>query len=324
MKIAIDIMVEQHPSKDLINGVLLSAKEDKENIFILVGDENYIWDHFPERPSNVRILPSKNIILPKNEPEQIIHYKESSMIKAINLVKNKFADGVISASNPELYFTAAVSLIKPIDNINTPALPSIFPTINGSQVMILDTSASLCSNSKQLLQYAKMGNIYSREVLGEYSPRIGLLNVGKGNNQQHPLIKETFQLLKMEKMNFIGYVTPQDVLSGGCDVIVADGFSGNVLVQSFEGSASSFFFFLKNTMEKDLKSKIGSVLFKNQISSISQKMKKIESFGSPILGLNRPVFKIHHASDAQEIYETIQQIKIFTELSLIDEFKNSN
>lgn len=209
-------------------------------------------------------------------------------------VKEGRADGCISAGNTGALMTAGLLIVGRIKGIERPALSPTFPTVDGKGFVMLDVGANADAKPEHLFQYALMGSIYAEKVRGIKAPRIGLLNVGTEDKKGNELTKAAFEFIKESGVvHFIGNVEARDLLNGVADVVVTDGFTGNITLKAIEGTALSVFDMLKEVLTSDLKSKLAAAVLKPKLKSIKNKMDYSEYGGAALFGLKAPVVKAH-------------------------------
>jgi glycerol-3-phosphate acyltransferase PlsX len=226
-----------------------------------------------------------------------------------NEVKEGRADGCISAGNTGALMTAGLFIVGRIEGIERPALSPTLPTLDGKGFLFLDVGANVDAKPEHLLQYAIMGSIYAEKVRGIKNPRIGLLNVGTEDKKGNELTKQAFELLKNTQLNFVGNVESRDLMNSIADVVVTDGFTGNIALKTIEGTALSVFSMMKSALTSNLKSKLAAGILKPELRGIKQKMDYSEYGGAALFGLKAPVIKAHGSSDANAIYNAIRQTR---------------
>jgi len=313
MKIAIDAMGGDHAPNSTIKGAILAANRYKDLEIILVGQEEQIKKHLSEElPANITILHASEVILTEDEPVKAVRRKkDSSIVVAAKLVKDNLADSVITAGNTGAFMTVGLLIGGRIEGIERPALAPVLPTIGKNGVLILDVGANMDPKPEHLAQYALMGSIYSEQVLGLQNPRVGLLNVGTEETKGNELTKQAFPLLQKLPVNFIGNVEARDIPEGVCDVLVCDGFSGNIVLKLTEGLASSIFHILKVELTRTFFSKIAALILKPGLRNIKKGMDYSEVGGAPLLGINGAFIKAHGSSDAKAIMNAVRQARTF-------------
>lgn len=319
MIIAIDAMGGDHAPDSNVLGGLEAAKEWKDTEIILVGDETRIRALLKEIPSNLKIVHTTEIIEAEDEPVKAVRRKkDASMVVAGRMVKEGNAQAMISAGNTGALMTTGLLVVGRIKGIERPALAPMIPTIDDGGTLALDLGANMDAKPEHLAQYALMGSIYRDKVHGITNPRVGLLNVGTEANKGNELTKEAYPLLEALPINFVGNVEARDVLNGVCDVLVCDGFAGNIMLKSLEGTASAMFSLLKQQFSKSLKTKIGAALLMPELRSLKGKLDYKEHGGAPLLGLNGLVLKSHGSSDAGAIKHAVRQARIAISNQLVE------
>lgn len=241
------------------------------------------------------------------------------MVLAAKAVKDGEADAVLSAGNTGALLAAGFFIVGRIKNIDRPGLLSTLPTVDGRGFDMLDLGANAENTPHHLHQYAILGSFYAENVRGIKRPRVGLLNNGTEASKGDPLRKETYALLAADdKLNFIGNVEARDLMDGVADVIVADGFTGNAVLKSIEGTAISILGQLKKAvLGGGLKAKLGALLLKDSLQEMRKSLDYSSAGGAVLFGLKAPVVKTHGSSDAKAVYSTIRQIRTMLETDVV-------
>ncbi|MDR0137331.1 phosphate acyltransferase PlsX [Metabacillus idriensis] len=309
MKIAIDAMGGDNAPKAIVEGAMKAVTLFKDIEITLYGRETLIKEHL-SNPERITIVHTDTVIEGTDEPVRAVRRKkDASMVLMTNAVKEGQADACISAGNTGALMTAGLFIVGRIDGIERPALSPTLPTIDGQGFLMLDVGANVDAKPEHLQQYAIMGSIYAKQVRGLANPRIGLLNVGTEDKKGNELTKAAFQLLKESDLNFIGNVEARDLLDGAADVVVTDGFTGNVALKTVEGTALSVFKMLKSALTSNMKSKLAAAVLKPQLKEIKGKMDYSEYGGAGLFGLKAPVIKAHGSSDPNAVYNAIRQAR---------------
>jgi len=309
MKLAIDAMGGDHAPQAIVEGVMkaISAFPDLE--VTLVGQEEKIKAYLTDA-TRITIIHTDEVIEGTDEPVRAVRRKKNaSMVLMANEVKEGRADGCISAGNTGALMTAGLFVIGRIEGIERPALSPTLPTLDGKGFLFLDVGANVDAKPEHLLQYAIMGSVYAEKVRGIKNPRVGLLNVGTEDKKGNDLTKQTFELLKETNLNFIGNVESRDLMESVADVVVTDGFTGNIALKTIEGTALSVFSMLKSALTSNFTSKLAAGILKPQLKVIKQQMDYSEYGGAALFGLKAPVIKAHGSSDANAIYNAIRQTR---------------
>lgn len=318
MRIAIDAMGGDKAPRTIVEGALLAAKEWNDTELILVGDSAQLEPLLASKPSNVRIHHAPDTIGSGDEPVKAVRRKkESSMVVAGRLVKDKEADALISAGNTGALMTTGLLVIGRIRGIDRPALAPMIPTMDGTGTLALDLGANMDSSAENLLQYAIMGSIYRSKVHGMAKPRVGLLNVGTEEQKGNELTKAAFPLLTEAPIHFIGNVEARDVLEGSCDVLVCDGFVGNILLKTLEGAAGTIFSALKTEFTRSFLSKLAAAVLKPGLTQFKKKLDYTEHGAAPFLGIDGLVLKSHGSSDANAIKNAVRQARTAIDAELV-------
>lgn len=320
MRIAIDAMGGDHAPKSTVEGAILAAKRFQEAEIILVGQEEAIKKYVDANiPANISIKHASEIILTEEEPVKAVRRKkDASMVVAAKMVKEKEADAMITAGNTGAFMTAGLLIAGRMKGIDRPALAPVLPTIGKNGVLILDVGANMDPKPENLAQYALMGKIYAEQVLGLQDPRVGLLNVGTEDTKGNDLMKKTFPLLQELPIQFIGNVEARDIPQGVCDVLVCDGFTGNVVLKLTEGLASSIFHLLKVEFTRNFLSKMAAYLLKPNLKHLKKGMDYTEVGGAPLLGIDGALIKAHGSSDAKAIMNAIRQAHLFLKNGVLE------
>ncbi|AOZ94184.1 phosphate acyltransferase PlsX [Paenibacillus crassostreae] len=313
MRIAIDAMGGDNAPHSNVDGALAAAIEWQDVDIILVGDQAQIEPllHGKEIPANLTIQHASEIISSDDEPVKAVrHKKDASMVVAGRMLKEGHADAMISAGNTGALMTTGLLVVGRMAGIERPALAPMIPTLDDVGVLALDLGANMDSKSQHLAQYGLMGSIYRQKVQGIAKPRVGLLNVGVEPGKGNELTKEAFPLLQEMPIHFIGNVEARDVMTGNCDVLVCDGFAGNILLKTLEGTAGAMFSLLKEQFNQSLKSKIGAAILMPQLKALKKKLDYSETGGAPLLGLSSLVMKSHGSSNGTAIKNAVRQTRI--------------
>ncbi|SET83889.1 glycerol-3-phosphate acyltransferase PlsX [Salinibacillus kushneri] len=307
MKLAIDAMGGDHAPESIVKGACMAVENISDLSIVLVGDEDQIKPHLTQT-NRIEIIHTTEVINTEDEPVRAVRRKkQASMVMMANEVKEGRADACISAGNTGALMSAGLFIVGRIKGIDRPALSPTLPTLDGKGFLLLDVGANVDAKPQHLLQYGLMGSIYAEKVRGIQSPRVGLLNVGTENQKGTDLAKKAFQLMEDAPINFVGNVEARDFLDGVADVVVTDGFSGNVALKSIEGTALGMFSMLKEVFMKNMKTKIAAGVLKSDLKGLKGKLDYSEYGGAGLFGLAAPVIKAHGSSNATAVYNAIQQ-----------------
>ena len=315
MKIVIDAFGGDYSPEESVKGAITSVNlipdveiiltGDKEKIEEILKTENYSGDR-------IEIVHAPDVISNNESPTMAIRRKtESSLVKALTLLKERDdIIGMISAGSTGAVLSGGLFIVGRMQGVKRPALSPFLPTVTGGKTLLIDCGANVDCKPEYLQQFAIMGSIYVKAMLGIENPRVGLISNGveehKGNEQIH----QTFELLKNTKdINFVGNMEAREMLSGDFDVLVADGFTGNVAMKSAEGTINAFMKMLKQEIgESGLKGKLGALMLKKVFKRMKARMNYTDVGGSPFLGLNKILIKSHGSSKARTIYSCVLQV----------------
>jgi glycerol-3-phosphate acyltransferase PlsX len=312
LRIAIDAMGGDLAPEEAVKGALEAAAEWPDTTFILVGDEQRVRPLLNGRtPPNVELRHAAGVIGPDDEPVRAVRRKkDASMVVAARMVKEGEADAMLSAGNTGALMAAGLLVVGRIPGVERPALAQTIPSVDDVGVLALDLGANVEARPEHLHMYAVMGSLYRQLVHGMERPRVGLLNVGTEEGKGTGLMKETYELLGSDPgIRFTGNVEARDVLQRACDVLVCDGFSGNIMLKSFEGAAALIMGELKRAFMKNAISKLAAAVVKPGLSRLRRKMDYKEYGGAPLLGLAGIVVKCHGSSDARAFRNGIRQAR---------------
>ncbi|WP_159887007.1 phosphate acyltransferase PlsX [Paenibacillus puerhi] len=319
MRIAIDAMGGDHAPQATVEGALLAAAEWPDTTVVLVGDNARIEPLFQGRkPANVEVVHASEVIEADDEPVKAVRRKkDASMVVAGRMLKERAVDGMISAGNTGALMTAGLLVVGRMKGIERPALAPMLPSMDGEGVLALDLGANMDATPEQLVQYAIMGSIYRSKVHGIREPKVGLLNVGTEAMKGNELTKAAYPLLEQAPVRFIGNVESRDVLSKPCDVIVCDGFAGNIMLKSLEGAASVIFSALKAEFTRTWYTKLAAATVKKGLGKFRNKMDYNEHGAAPLLGVDGLVLKSHGSSSALAVKNAVRQARIAVQSDLI-------
>lgn len=319
MRIAIDAMGGDHAPDAVVAGALQAAAEWPDTQLILVGRKDRLEPLLAGCPSNVRLHHAEEMIGAEDEPVKAVRRKkDASMVVAGQLVRAKEADAMISAGNTGALMATGLLVVGRIKGIERPALAPMIPSMDGEGVLALDLGANMDATPEHLLQYAIMGSVYRSKVHGVAKPRVGLLNVGTEPGKGNELTKAAFPLLQEAPIHFVGNVEARDVLSGTCDVLVCDGFVGNILLKSLEGTAGAIFSALKTEFTRSLSTKLAAAVLKPGLSQFKKKLDYTEHGGAPLLGIDGLVLKSHGSSDAHAFKNAVRQARTALQNGLVE------
>ncbi|MFT8314748.1 MAG: phosphate acyltransferase PlsX [Clostridium sp.] len=324
MIIAIDGMGGDNAPNAVVEACTEAVNEFGVNI-IITGNEQIIkreLEKYNYDKNKIDIVNASEVITPNEHPVMAIKKKkDSSLYKALNLVKEGKAQSIISAGSTGALMAGATFIIGRIKGIDRIALAPIMPGKN-STFMVVDAGANVDCKPQYLLQFAFMGKIYFENILKVNNPSIGLINIGVEEEKGNDLTKKVYKLLKEADFNFIGNVEPRDISNGDTNILVCDGFVGNTVLKMYEGVASNIFNILKAEIMSSTRSKIGGILLKPVFKSFKKKFDYTEYGGSPFLGTKGVVIKAHGSSNVKAFKNAIKQAKICYEGEFIDKISS--
>ncbi|MBB6735529.1 phosphate acyltransferase PlsX [Cohnella zeiphila] len=319
MRIAIDAMGGDLAPQAPVEGALAAAKEWPDTELLLVGKPDAINPFLGSgKPSNVTIVEASDKIESDDEPVRAVRRKpNASMVVAGRMVKEGGADAMISAGNTGALMAVGLLVLGRMKGIERPGLTSVLPSVDKAGVLALDLGANMDAKPEHLLNYALMGSMYRQKVHGMAKPRVGLLNVGTEAAKGNELSKAAFELLSAAPIQFIGNVEARDVLERRCDVLVCDGFAGNILLKAMEGAAETLFNVLRTELTSSLRSKLAAAALRPNFRRVRLMMDYKEHNGAPLLGVNGLVVKSHGSSDAASTRHAIRQARMAINNGLI-------
>ncbi|WP_332648108.1 phosphate acyltransferase PlsX [Lysinibacillus sp. 54212] len=313
MKLAVDGMGGDNAPQAIVEGVLLALEDFSDIEILLYGKQDEMNPYLKQHP-RLQIIHCEEVIEGEDDPARAVRRKkDSSMTRMLEAVADGTADACLSAGNTGALMAGGLFKVGRIDGVARPALATTLPTIDGNGFLMLDLGANSDAKPEHILQYAIMGDIYAKKVRGYSEPRIGLLNIGTEEKKGNELTKASFDLLQEGHINFEGNVEARELLNGVADVVVTDGFTGNMVLKSIEGTAGALFSMLKGAFMASTKSKLAAVLVKNDLKELKTKMDYTEYGGAALFGLKAPVIKAHGSSNARAIYSAIKQARTMVE-----------
>lgn len=325
MKIALDAMGGDNAPLETIKGAVAALEEVSELELVLVGKKEVIEAELSKYKYNkekIEIVDAREIIEMTDEPVVAVKSKkDSSMNRTLELVKDGRVDASVSAGNTGALITASQLKLKRIKGVMRPAIATMFPNKKGN-MLLLDAGATADCKPEFLNQYAMMGAKYLEILLGRKNPTVGLLNIGTESGKGNEVTRGAYELLKQnEKVNFIGNIESTEMLNGDVDVVVTDGFTGNMVLKTSEGVAKFILSSMKSEIEKSFIYKLGALLIKPALKTIVKKMDSSEYGGAIFLGLNGISIKAHGNSDSIAIKNAIKVANKFAQMKFIDELK---
>ena len=321
MRIIIDAMSGDNAPDEIVKGAVEAAAAYVDSQIVLTGDRKIIERSASEQKlslAKIEIIEASGVITMEDEPNSVVREnKDSSMTKGLLALRDN-GDAFVSAGNTGALQVGSSLLIRSIKGIRRPCLAAILPF--SSPVMLVDCGANINVMPEYLVSWAEMATVYMRNLFGIASPRVGLLNVGTEEQKGTKIEVETYRLLKESNdVNFIGNIEGRDIPFAPCDIIVTDGFNGNIVLKYTEGFGKFFMRTLKDLYSKNNRSKLSFLAMKNQIMDIKRQFDASEYGGAPLLGLSKPVIKAHGSSDAKALKNAVRQAITYTKTGVIDE-----
>ncbi len=322
IRIAVDAMGGDHAPLEIVAGAIGAAQSLPGIHIHLVGQPELLQEALdaaaPKDAQCLTVIPATQLIGNEESPAMAVRRKkDASIVVATRLLKEGRADALVTAGSTGAFMAAGLLVLGRLPGVERPALAPILPTASGQGVVVLDIGANMDAKPEHLAQYAIMGSIYAELVLGRPQPRIGLLNVGVEPGKGNQLIKDTHPLLEHLPINYIGSVEARDLLSGAADVVVTDGFVGNVLLKFMEGMAGTMFDLLKEEFTSSLQSKLGAGLLKPSLRRFKRKLDYSEYGGAPLLGVKQAMVKCHGSSRRLAIENGILQAARFVQQNFV-------
>lgn len=322
MRIAVDAMGGDYAPEEIINGTLMAAETWPDLELVLVGKQERISPFFKGmKPTNISLVEaSEEIGMDEHPANAVRKKKDASIVVATRLVKLREADAVVSAGSTGAQMAAALLGLGRIKGIERPAIGTVLPTAEGGK-LILDVGANLDASPEHLSQYALMGSIYAEKILRISNPRVGLLNIGSEEGKGNELTQKTYPLLKEAQINFIGNIEGRDVPYGRADVVVCEGFVGNVMLKTAEGLAGVFVQLIKERITSTMIRKLGAMAVKPGLKEFAQMMDYAEYGGAPLLGVNGISIICHGSSKTKAIFNAIRVAQECVQVRLIEQIR---
>lgn len=323
MRIIIDAMGGDNAPRAIVKGAVM-AKRGLGADIVLVGREDEVRACLREEGcDDIEVVNASEVITMEDDPSTATRRKkDSSMTVALNLLRDGQGDAVVSAGSTGALLTGATLIVKRIRGIRRAALAPVLPA-GEHGVMLIDCGANVECTAEYLLQFAFMGSFYAKKIMGCERPRVGLLNVGTEDTKGGDLQHQSFALLKKAheegRINFIGNVEGTGVFAGGVDVVVTDGFTGNVLLKTTEGVIKYMMKQLKGVFYKNLKTKLAAAALKGDLAVMKKSMDVNEVGGTALIGISKPVIKAHGSSDENSIFAAVRQAMAFVNSGIIAE-----
>ena len=326
MRIILDGMGGDNAPGAVVEGAVLASKEIEHEI-IIIGQEELIQNELNKyryNPKKISVVNAREVITNEEAPVRAVRSKkDSSIVRGINMVKNGEGDIFISAGSTGALLSGGLFILGRIQGIDRPALASVYPIVGGTPSLLVDAGANAECKPNNLLEFGIMGNIYMEKVIGRENPKVGLVNIGTEAAKGNTLTKAAYELLEQSDMNFIGNVEAREVPKGVCDVIVCDGFTGNVVLKLTEGLAWNILQVIKKKFTDGVKAKLGAALLIDKLSELKTEFDYSEYGGAPILGVKGPIVKMHGSSSANAVKNTILKGIPYVEEKVVETIQNS-
>lgn len=324
-KVAVDAMGGDNAPTEIVKGAVEAISENSKIKVYLTGRQEVIEKELTQYTYNkeqIEIVNATEVIETAEPPVMAIRKKkDSSIVVALNLVKDGICDAFVSAGSSGAVLVGGQLIVGRIKGIERPPLAPLIPTETGCSLLI-DCGANVDARPSHLVQFAKMGSVYMESVMGVSNPRVAIVNIGAEEEKGNALVKETFPLLKnCPEINFIGSIEARDIPTGYADVIVCEAFAGNIILKLYEGVGATLIKKVKAGMMTSLRSKIGALLVKPALKKTLKGFSLEEYGGAPLLGLNGLVVKTHGSSKANEIKNSILQCVTFKEQKINEKIK---
>jgi phosphate acyltransferase len=315
--IAVDAMGSDRAPKPELEGVLLAARHYNVKI-MLVGPEAQLKRELAAHPAArnvpVEIVNATEVIgMHEKAAHAVRAKKDSSMHVGMRLVRDKLASGFVTAGNTGAAMATAKLVLRALPGVDRPALAAVFPTSAGKPAILVDVGANVDCKPQNLAQFAVMGEIYCRAIFGVHKPSVGLLSIGEEETKGNDLTRQAFSLIKDLGLNFLGNVEGRDLYNGRVDVIVCDGFVGNVALKISEGLSAAVRFLLRESLKSTITSQVGALLSRKAFVDFQKRIDDSEYGGAPLLGLKGVAIVGHGSSNANAIKNAIRVAKQFAE-----------
>ena len=326
-RVALDAMGGDNAPEEIVKGAVEAVKKQKQIQVLLVGKEEILKQQlsaYTYPKEQIEIVHASQVIETAEPPVKAIRTKkDSSLVVAVNLVKQGRADAFVSAGSSGAVLVGGQILIGKIKGVERAPLAPLIPTAKGVTLLI-DCGANVDARPSHLVQFARMGSIYMEHVIGKKNPTVGIVNIGAEEEKGNALVKETFPLLKAcEDIHFVGSVETRDIPSGAVDVVVCEAFVGNVILKLYEGVGATLIQKIKKSMMTSLRSKIGALLVKPALKATLKDFDASEYGGAPLLGLKGLVVKTHGSSTSKEVCNSILQCVAFKEQQISEKSREA-
>lgn len=326
MKIIVDAMGGDNAPEAIVKGSVY-ARDRLGSELVLVGRQEEIEKYLGDDRHGIEIVDAREVISMEDDPSTATRRKkDSSMTVALSLLKNGGGDAMVSAGSTGALLTGATLIVKRVKGVRRAAMAPVLPSSENG-IMLIDCGANAECTPEYLLQFAYMGSFYARRMMGLSDPRVGLLNIGveptKGGALQHESYKLLTKAKEDGRINFVGNVEASTMLLGGVDVVVTDGFSGNIALKTAEGVAKWLFGELKGVFMSSTKNKLAAAVVKKDVKGIAKRIDPNEVGGTAFLGISKPVIKAHGSSGDEAFFAAIRQAMAFAEADIVGDIEKN-
>ena len=326
IRIGIDAMGGDNAPKEIVKGAVLASQLNKELCLTLVGDEgeiNRILEEEKADRSHIDVVHTTEVIEGEDQPVKAIRRKkDSSLVVMMNLLKEGKLDGVVTAGNTGAALAGGIFIVGRIEGVSRPAITAIYPSLNPT--VILDIGANVDISPEHLVEFAKMGSIFAKIAFKKEDVKVGLINIGTEETKGSELLKKAHPLLKeTPEISFYGNVEARDIPKGIVDVVVCDGFTGNIILKLTEGLAETIFAMMKEVVYSSTKAKMGALLMKDSLKGMKDRLNYEEVGGAVLLGVDGIVVKAHGSSNAKAFSNAILRASEYHQSGLIAHIKET-
>ena len=319
MKIVVDAMGGDHAPEAAVEGAVMAAREYETEIILtgLSDKIHAVLDRLdPDHNLPILVIHADEVVEMYDSPGKVLRSKRKSSMKiGLDLVKDGTASAFLSAGNTGAVLAYSTVILRPLNGVDRPAIAIQLPTLKGNAIL-LDAGANVDCKTRQLFQFGIMGHVFAEYILGKKNPLVGLLSIGEEAGKGNEVVKEAFKMLKASHINFIGNVEGKEVYRGNADVIVCDGFTGNVALKISESLTEMIGTNLKRMFQSNWLSKLGYLLLKPQLDEFKKKVDYSETGGAPLLGVNGVVIIAHGSSSAKAIKNAINRARELSEKNI--------
>ena len=326
MKILIDGMGGDNAPDAVVQGAIDSLKEMDEEI-VLIGNEDLLTESVEKHGysgNRISIVHASQVIYNHEPPVKAVRSKkDSSIVKGLKMIKEGEGDVFISAGSTGALMAGGMFTLGRIQGIDRPTLAAVYPVMGKEPILLADSGANAECKPRNILEFGVMGTTYMEKVLGRENPTVGLVNNGTEEGKGTTMTKAAHELLAKSPLNFIGNIESREVPDGIADVVVTDGFTGNVIIKLTEGMGLMFLRQMKSMFTANAKTKMGAVLMKEQLKQMKKQFDYTEYGGAPILGVKGAVLKMHGSSDALAVKQTIMKSIPYVDGKVVQLIQNS-